>query len=61
MPIKDIEQPDILQITPSLRLGRFDGCFSFALPCYQDAETLMLADGKTTPYDLARLEQMYIC
>lgn len=59
MPIEDIEQPDILQITPALRLMRFDGCFSFALPWYQDAETLMLVDGKTTPYDLDRLEQMY--
>jgi len=59
MPIGGAEQPDILQITPSLRLRRFDGRFSFALPWYQDAETLMLVDGKTAPYDQKRLEKMY--
>lgn len=59
MPIDGFEQPDLIEITPSLRLRRFDGCFSFALPWYQDAGTLMLVDGKTDPYDLPRLEQMY--
>jgi len=59
MPIEGIEQPDILEITPSLRLRRYDGHFSFAIPWYRDAATLMLVDGKNEPYDLKRLERMY--
>lgn len=59
MPIDGIEQPDILPITPSLRLRRFDGQFLFALPWYQDAETQMLVNGKSAPYDEELLERMY--
>lgn len=59
MPIPSIEQPDCLEITPSLRLRRYNGEFAFALPWYQDPETVRLVDGRAEPYDLARLERMY--
>ncbi|HRX57835.1 MAG TPA: GNAT family N-acetyltransferase [Eubacteriales bacterium] len=59
MPLSNITQPDILAIDSGLRLRKYDGKFSFALPWYQDAETLLLVDGKTDPYDLDRLERMY--
>lgn len=59
MPIQGVDQPELLPIDQDLRLRRFDGSFAFALPWYQDVETLRLVDGKDTPYDLARLERMY--
>ena len=34
MPIPTIEQPEILPISESLRLRRYDGAFSLALPWY---------------------------
>lgn len=59
MPISHIHQPEVLVLSPSLRLHRFWGEFAFALPWYQDRETLLLVDGKEEPYDLPRLERMY--
>lgn len=59
MPIPNIEQPEYLEIDGKLRLRRYDGVFGFALPWYQDGETVLLVDGKAEPYDLARLERMY--
>lgn len=59
MPIAHVRQPETLALSPALRLRRFQGEFTFALPWYQDRETLLLVDGKEEPYDLARLERMY--
>ena len=59
MPIAHVRQPETLVLSPTLRLRRFQGEFAFALPWYQDRETLLLVDGKEEPYDLARLERMY--
>ena len=42
MPIQGIVQPDILGVSKTVRLRRFDGHFAFALPWYQDRETLLL-------------------
>ena len=42
MPIPGIAQPDRLEIEYGLRLRRFDGQFAFALPWYQDEETVHL-------------------
>ena len=44
MPIPGIVQPDLLEIEQGLRLRRFDGRFSFALPWYRDEETVLLVD-----------------
>ena len=59
MPIKGIEQPQLIDVAPGLRLRRFDGGFAFALAWYQDGETLYLVDGKREPYTMERLEGMY--
>lgn len=32
MPIKGIQQPDMIRVNDSVRLGKFDGAFDFALP-----------------------------
>lgn len=59
MPIAHVRQPEILPVGESLRLRRFCEPFDFALDWYQDAGTLLLVGGSTTPYDLARLTRMY--
>jgi len=59
MPIPHTIQPEYLEINGKLRLRKYDGIFAFALPWYQDRETVLLVDGRPDPYDLARLERMY--
>lgn len=59
MPIPNITQPDFIDITTEIRLRKYNGKAEFALNWYQDEETLMLVDGKSTPYDIARLNRMY--
>lgn len=59
MPIAGIVQPEILPVDEKLRLRRYDGVNGFALPWYQDAETLWLVDGCREPYDEAKLNAMY--
>lgn len=59
MPIPGIQQPDLITISPSLRLRSYDLVHDFALPWYQDHETLMLVDGKDVPYTPERLARMY--
>ena len=59
MPIPGIAQPDLLEIEYGLRLRRFDGQSAFALPWYQDEETVRLVDGKHTCYTEEALAQMY--
>lgn len=59
MPLSGIPQPDILAIDAALRLKKAGDSFAFALPWYQDPETLMLVDGKAEPYDMPHLTAMY--
>lgn len=59
MAIAGIIQPDFLEVGEGLRLRRYDGRFDFALPWYQDEETVYLVDGNRTPYTPQRLERMY--
>ena len=59
MAIEGVKQPDILPIDETLRLRRYDGDCAFALAWYQDAETLMLVDGRPDPYDMDKLCRMY--
>ena len=59
MPIPGIEQPEIIQIDPRLRLRRFDDLFDFAFDWYQDVETVWLVDGVKVPYTREKLERMY--
>ena len=50
---------DVLQIEDTLRLRRFDGDYDFAFEWYQDPETVLLVDGKATPYSYETLTNMY--
>ena len=59
MPIPGIIQPDILAVSETVRLRKFDGHFAFALSWYQNRETLLLVDGRDEPYDMEKLERMY--
>jgi len=59
MAIQGIEQPEIIQIDHNLRLRKFDGNCSFALPWYQDTDMVYLVDGKREVYTMEKLERMY--
>lgn len=59
MPIDGIKQPDFLEIDVGLRLRKYDGIYEFALPWYQDLDTVYLVDGIREPYDMEKLERMY--
>ena len=60
------DRPGLIQVTPEVRLQRFDplrmfdGRLQALLPCYQDHETLRMVDGPNAePYDLAKLNAMF--
>ena len=59
MSIQGISQPEIIQIDETLRLRRYDGKCDFALPWYQNTDTVYLVDGKKKPYTLDRVMEMY--
>ena len=59
MPIPGVSQPDLIQINDHLRLRRYDGAYSQALPWYQDRETVLSVDGKEDPYTPERVKRMY--
>lgn len=59
MPIPNTTQPDFILIDDSLRLRKFDDCFSFALAWYQDEETNYMVDGRRGVYDRDQLARMY--
>ncbi|WP_077368739.1 GNAT family N-acetyltransferase [Anaerosalibacter sp. Marseille-P3206] len=60
MPIKDINQPEIINIDSNLRLKKFDNKFSFAFDWYQDEDTVKLVDGlNAKKYDFNTLKSMY--
>ena len=59
MPIPGIQQPDILDIGPGLRLRAYDGVFHFAIPWYQDPQLQRLVDGVQKPYPPERVKAMY--
>ena len=59
MPIENIAQPDLLPVTDTLRLRKYDRNHAFALPWYLDPETVWLVDGCRTPYTPELLNKMY--
>lgn len=60
MPIEGITQPEIIEISPTLRLKKYDGKFDFALPWYQDPVVLRMSEGENAkPYTLENLTIMY--
>jgi len=60
MPIKDINQPEMINIESNLRLRKFDNKFSFAFDWYQDENTVKLVDGiNAKKYDFNTLKSMY--
>ncbi len=60
MPVEGIPQPELLLISPTLRLRKYGGVFDFALPWYQDPVVLRMSEGEgTEPYTLENLKWMY--
>lgn len=59
MPIANIPQPELLTVTPALRLRRFENVIPEALEWYRDPETVYLVDGIREPYSWEKLERMY--
>ena len=59
MPLEGIAQPEVISVSEALRLRRYDGSHAFALPWYQDPETVRLVDGDEKLYTLELLQQMY--
>lgn len=59
MPISNIPQPDILPVSETLRLRKYDGIHDFALSWYTDPETVWLVDGDQELYTPEKLEKMY--
>jgi RimJ/RimL family protein N-acetyltransferase len=60
MAIKDIIQPELIQINETLRLRKYDGKFDIAYSWYQEEETVRLVDGfNAKAYDWDKLERMY--
>ena len=59
MPIPSIPQPELIPISDSLRLRKFDGQFDFAYPWYRDTDAMYLMDGERAAYSPERVERMY--
>ncbi len=59
MPIENIEQPEILPVSDTLRLRKYDGKHDFALTWYLDPETVWLVDGDKDIYTPELLNKMY--
>lgn len=59
MPIAGILQPEILPVSDTLRLRRYDYSCDFALGWYQDVETLQLVNNNPKLYDRQQLDRMY--
>ncbi|MBD5152696.1 MAG: GNAT family N-acetyltransferase [Oscillibacter sp.] len=59
MPIENIEQPEVLPVSDSLRLRKYDGKHDFALAWYLDPETVWLVDGDKDIYTPELLNKMY--
>ena len=63
MPLENIKQPEIIQVSDCLRLRKFEslsGMESLALGWYQDPDTVRLVDGpQAEAYTLEKLEKMY--
>ena len=59
MPIPNIPQPEILPVSETLRLRKFDDVYDFALEWYQDIELVWQVDGDRVPYTPELLTKMY--
>ncbi|MDD6041701.1 MAG: GNAT family N-acetyltransferase, partial [Clostridia bacterium] len=59
MPIPGIEQPELISISDTLRLRKYDGIFAFALDWYLDTGLVYLVDGVRQPYTMEKLQRMY--
>lgn len=54
-----LEQPEIVPITPTLQLKKWDGNCKLALSWYQDETALLMINGNPTPYGLPEIQAMY--
>lgn len=58
MPLKEIKQAKTIEIADNLRLTKYKGECSFALPWYQDLENLWMMEGHKDPYTPEVLQKM---
>lgn len=59
MPIPGIKQPELIAVSDTLRLRKYDGVFAFALDWYLDPGLVYLVDGVRQPYTMEKLQRMY--
>ncbi len=59
MPIENIPQPELLPVSETLRLRKYDKNHDFALSWYLDPETVWLVDGDKGLYTPELLSKMY--
>ena len=59
MPIENIKQPEVLPVSDTLRLRKYDNNHDFALAWYLDPETVWLVDGDKDIYTPELLNKMY--
>ena len=59
MAMQGVVQPEVMAISPMLRLRRYTGEIEQALSWYQDSETVWLVDGDQELYTSELLTEMY--
>lgn len=62
MPILNVTQPKLIEISDDLRLTQLDLTYrnyQIALPWYEDVDTVYAVDGIRESYDLDKLQRMY--
>ena len=60
MPLEGIVQPGTIQIDSALRLRAHDGMVEFALPWFEDADTVYHLCGDDTPCTYEDIEKMFV-
>lgn len=59
MPIPGICQPEMIILSPTLRLRAYDGDYAKGFAWYQNPELVWFVDGSRTPYSWEILRGMY--
>jgi RimJ/RimL family protein N-acetyltransferase len=58
MPLRNIKQPEIIEIDSSLRLRAYDGNYKIAVPWYQDDTVRFFSEGVTDETEI--LDENYV-
>ena len=59
MPIKSINQPDVLIVGEEIHLVKSAGNYEFAFPWYQDKTLVEMVDNQSEAYSMEKLNRMY--